>query len=831
MLLPYSLSLRFSSLVRPWRGGLLVLALGSATIRSQAGDSSSLSSIADREVARRQTLVQKAGERLAEGIRLHREGKLSEACQVLLETYREIPDSPLASSTKEAVRQAYGAAATAYSTELLTKARYEEAHQVLDTVLAADMSPTHEAAKKLKRQASDPDLYPPASTPDHLDKVRRVNTLLELAASAGELHQHDNAIAAYMDVLRMDPYSIAARRGIETINREKERYYSSAYDQTRSKLLSQTSEQWVTAVPPSTDMTNAFALGRQSSGSVIRGRREQLAEKLRSLRLPKLELAGATLEEVVEYLRITSRDIDPDGKGVDFIVNSAPEVASKSLTLTLLDIPLEEAVRYVTELAGMSYKLDDAAVVITSLSDQSTQMISKTYRVPPDFIQAGDAGAAGSGPAAASDPFGAPRGATVGGIAIRRMGAKEFLEARGITFGPNASASFSPATSTLVIRNSAQNIALIDTLVEQSINKAPKQVNIAVKIIEVNETTLDEIGNDIAFGQGNVPGSDRLFASGGTSGGANAPPGTLSITEGLRSSGAIIGQPGIDQLLGLARGQEVPSIESRSPGAFQLYGALTDPQFSAVARLVGQKTGNNLMSMPSIVTRSGQKADIRIVREFPYPTEFDPPEIPQQITGSNATAINLLTGTVTTSGSGTPPIVPTTPTTFEVRELGTVLEVEPVISEDGRTIDLTLSPSNTEFEGFIDYGSDIRNSSDNRRFDLDLFAFVSSGNSSYIVDNPIPQPVFRKSGINTSVTVWDGNTVVLGGLMSEKVTDIQDKVPVIGDIPLIGRLWQSKVKQTNKKCVLMFVTVKIIDPGGQRINLPTADSAMGASPD
>ena len=71
--------------------------------------------------------------------------------------------------------------------------------------------------------------------------------------------------------------------------------------------------------------------------------------------------------------------------------------------------------------------------------------------------------------------------------------------------------------------------------------------------------------------------------------------------------------------------------------------------------------------------------------------------------------------------------------------------------------------------------------------------------------------------------VWDGNTVVIGGLMSEKITDIQDKVPILGDIPLVGRLWQSKVKQTTKKCVLMFVTVKVIDPGGQRINLPAAD--------
>ena len=43
---------------------------------------------------------------------------------------------------------------------------------------------------------------------------------------------------------------------------------------------------------------------------------------------------------------------------------------------------------------------------------------------------------------------------------------------------------------------------------------------------------------------------------------------------------------------------------------------------------------------------------------------------------------------------------------------------------------------------------------------------------------------------------------------------------MIGDLPLVGRLWQSKVKQARKKCMLFFVTINLIDPGGKRINQP-----------
>ncbi|MDB6138646.1 MAG: type and secretion system protein, partial [Verrucomicrobiaceae bacterium] len=99
-----------------------------------------------------------------------------------------------------------------------------------------------------------------------------------------------------------------------------------------------------------------------------------------------------------------------------------------------------------------------------------------------------------------------------------------------------------------------------------------------------------------------------------------------------------------------------------------------------------------------------------------------------------------------------------------------------------------------------------------------LFAFVATASSTVVHENHIYQPVFRNTHTTTSVNVYDGSTVVIGGLVSEKRTDINDKVPLIGDIPLVGRFWQSKVVQTEKRCILFFVTVKVIDPGGNRIS-------------
>jgi general secretion pathway protein D len=70
----------------------------------------------------------------------------------------------------------------------------------------------------------------------------------------------------------------------------------------------------------------------------------------------------------------------------------------------------------------------------------------------------------------------------------------------------------------------------------------------------------------------------------------------------------------------------------------------------------------------------------------------------------------------------------------------------------------------------------------------------------------------------TTVNIWDNQTVVLGGLISSHINTIKDKVPVLGDLPLLGRLFQSQSKESNKKNLMIFVTATIVDPAGNRVH-------------
>ena len=133
-------------------------------------------------------------------------------------------------------------------------------------------------------------------------------------------------------------------------------------------------------------------------------------------------------------------------------------------------------------------------------------------------------------------------------------------------------------------------------------------------------------------------------------------------------------------------------------------------------------------------------------------------------------------------------------------ETGPVLDVIPVVLSDGYTINLTLIPSLTEFGGY------------------DTAPTIPGVNVENVVQVPTILPKFTVRQVVTTVNIWDNQTVVLGGLISSSVQSQKDKVPVLGDLPLVGRLFQSQSKVSKKTNLMIFVTATIVDPAGNRVH-------------
>ena len=122
--------------------------------------------------------------------------------------------------------------------------------------------------------------------------------------------------------------------------------------------------------------------------------------------------------------------------------------------------------------------------------------------------------------------------------------------------------------------------------------------------------------------------------------------------------------------------------------------------------------------------------------------------------------------------------------------------------------DLNLAPEVVEFEGFVNYGSPINQGAVDRN---------GVPTTVELTGNRIEQPVFASRRVTTAVTIWDGQTVAIGGLIREDVQTVEDKVPILGDLPAIGRLFQTKADQHFKRNLMIFVSARMIDPSGSPI--------------
>jgi len=176
--------------------------------------------------------------------------------------------------------------------------------------------------------------------------------------------------------------------------------------------------------------------------------------------------------------------------------------------------------------------------------------------------------------------------------------------------------------------------------------------------------------------------------------------------------------------------------------------------------------------------------------------------------GSFLAALNAGAQANNVFSPGTSAITPITQTV----ETGPILDVVPYVLSDGYTINLALIPSDTEFGGY------------------DQLNLPQVAGTLNVVELPTVLPKFTVRQLVTTVNVWDGQTVVLGGLITSSVQSTKDSVPVVGDIPLLGRLFQSETKVTKKDNLMIFVTSTIVDPAGNRVHsddeLPFAQSSV-----
>jgi len=881
--------------------------------------------ISKREVERRQAAMPRGVEVLARAQAAMRARNYTVAHEEFRNALELLHDGVTSGKAHDEALTGFCESGVKVAEQDIADGKFAEAESVLREVLQDRYDPNCRPALELLAHLQQPGYFNKTMGPTFIEKVEEVKKLLADADGYYDSARYDLAFKKYEQVLALDPYNTAARRGEEKIDNAKYHYGEDAYNETRGRQLSDVQTGW--QQPLRQYGRTAPEIFNPASANLSDTAR--ISNKLSGIRIEHLSYRNATVAEVIDDIRQRAPGVNivvrfrsrgqiapvlapveaapaaaataapvaggsPEAGAPATPVPARPGVAPATvsasptspeqakITLEVDDIPLLDALTYIANQAALKVKVEPHAVLLIPLTEQSDELVTKTYKVPPEFfggpldvgyilgtgVGGGPSGGAGGGGAQGSQQAQtAPIVATgvvkeaalsfqssvgSGGAAstqssqvpittrqqlandrqlVGRADAKVFLESMGVAFPAYpqgcipgdkdkpcteaASATFFPHSGTLVVHNTTDNLEIIDALIEQASASGVKQVEIEAKFIEITQTNLKELGFDWLLGPFQLGNHSGVFGSGGTSGSAanpvdfpfvnntgapvgatqpGQPIGVNPVTAGNRSGTFGISANALDALL--AGGTGGMSV---APGIFGLAGVFTNPQFQVVVRALNQKKGVDLLSAPKVTTKSGQRAIIEIVREFRYPTEFTAPQVPS--IGSTTTNINAVVPVVVT---------PTTPTKFDTRNTGVTLEVEPVVGADGATIDLNLVPQVVEFEGFINYGSPI-----NAVGVSTTAALVSTSIPVVLTENVINQPIFSTRKVTTSVQVADGQTVVLGGLMREDVQKVEDKTPLVGDIPFVGRLFRSNIDQHVKRNLIIFVTARKVTPLGQ----------------
>ena len=178
--------------------------------------------------------------------------------------------------------------------------------------------------------------------------------------------------------------------------------------------------------------------------------------------------------------------------------------------------------------------------------------------------------------------------------------------------------------------------------------------------------------------------------------------------------------------------------------------------FAAVIKALSGDANTNIVATPSAVTLDNQEAELKVAQEVPI------------ITGSYATT----SSTTTTSSSSVNPFQ-----TVQRQEVGTILKVTPQIASEGNSVVLKISVESSSVA-------------------------ATSVSSVDITTN--------KRTVSTNVLIEDGGIVVLGGLISDTVTRSEQRVPVLGSIPVLGNLFKTRDYSRTRNNLMVFIRPKIL---------------------
>jgi len=315
------------------------------------------------------------------------------------------------------------------------------------------------------------------------------------------------------------------------------------------------------------------------------------------------------------------------------------------------------------------------------------------------------------------------------------------------------------ATNSLIVKASGSQLKAVKGVVEK-LDLRRAQVFVETIIAEVSLDQTANLGLDFSAGGPRVlPGGDTTPPTDGGDGAPAAPPAPAGGTVGN-----IVSRDNPNQIIGTG------SVAFNMAGLNLSLLNFDRFNITAILDALRSDTNSNVLSTPTLLTLDNESAEIVVGQEVPF------------VTGQFNNGFNNST-TVDGDGNATGGTTGSSFQTIERRDVGILLRITPQIS-DGNTIQLEVLQEISS-----------------------VAPTVVGGGAADLITN-------RRS-IETVVQVDDGQVIALGGLLQDEVTDTEVRVPFLGRLPILGRLFKNTSKSSGKSNLMIFLKPRIIRTADQ----------------
>ena len=565
-------------------------------------------------------------------------------------------------------------------------------------------------------------------------------------------------------------------------------------------------------------------------------------------------------------------------------------------TITATNIPFDEALQLVCESVKYKYTVKGRIVMIMPEDETTEEMLIRSYPVMATFMEKMDS--VSSEISDSGFGVSSSRKSKSDDEPTMEDKLKNVFEQLGVSWPEGSKIFYMSATGKLRVKNTEKNLSEIEkALVE--LNAEQKLVEIEARFVEVGQDDLNSLGfewilnSDYTAAGGGWLARKLGIKEGGyvkssgtstTNAGSSEAPTTSASGSTINGSWAKpsnanksnLGNFGINAMGGTdatyGNGNRYLSTDSNHISG---NGKSTNDQFmrvnaflgsadlSMILHMLSQRSDTDLLSAPKVLTRPSNRAVIRVVTEYIYPQDYTV----QLTSGSSSSS---------SSSSGSSSVLAIVePENFTMREVGVILDVTPNLTDAGNLIELELKTEIVDEPTWKNYGMRIpftgNSSLQNFQGIGEIFSGLAesitalgtgvsstlkewiiqsevnaaeealAGLTSSTADNmtyyeaPMEQPFFHMRKIESTVSIYPGATIVMGGLITETRRAMDDKIPFLGDLPFIGRLFRSHAEETKKKNLLIFVTTRLVDVRGREVSVGegevVSDAQVRAAPE